>query len=320
MDSQVVNWGGIDVSKAQLDLASWPVEAHASFPNSIAGATEAVAWLRAQAVVGVAIEATGGYEHVACLAMVQGAVPYHRANPRQVRDFARAIGELAKTDPIDAAVLARYCGQLRPRTAASVPENEALQVMKQRRDQLVKMRTSERNRLAGPRTDAWLRRQIGRHLEWLERELRELESQLRAAIAADTTLGPRDRLLRSAVGVGPVLATVLLLELPELGRLRHKEICALVGLVPFNRDSGAHRGERSIWGGRASVRHALFMPTLSAIRRNPVIQALYRRLRAAGKPYKVAIVACMRKLLTILNAMLRDGREWAFPLDAEHSC
>jgi transposase len=306
-----VNWGGVDVSKAQLDLATWPHEEHASFPNTVGGTSAAVAWLRARGVVGVCIEATGGYEHVACLTMGHAALPYHRANPRQARDFARATGELAKTDPIDAGVLARYAGQLRPRMAATVPENEALEAMKQRREQLVQMLTAERNRLAGPRTNEWMRRQIQEHIDWLERELRALEDELRRAITTDTTLGPRDRLLRSAVGVGPVLATVLLVDLPELGRLGHKEISALVGVVPFNRDSGARRGERSIWGGRADVRHALFMPTLSATRHNPVIRALYHRLREAGKPHKVALVACMHKLLIILNAMLRDGRPWA---------
>jgi transposase len=309
--SAAVNWGGIDVSKRRLDVATWPDDEHASFANDDDGTPALIDWLRKRRVAGVCVEATGGYEAVACRAMVDAGVPHHRANPRHVRDFARATGELAKTDPIDAGVLARYAGQLQPRMAATAPGNEELAGLRQRREQLVQMLTAERNRLTAPRTTAEMRQRIQEHIEWLERELREIEQQLRRGIEADPILGPRDQLLQSTVGVGPVLATTLLLELPELGRLNHKEIAALVGVAPFNRDSGAHRGERSIWGGRASVRHALYMPTLSAVRKNPVIRALYRRLRDANKPHKVALVACMRKLLTILNAMIRDGRAWA---------
>jgi transposase len=305
-----VQWGGIDVSKAQLDVAVWPEAARSSFENSGLGASLAVEWLRQRGVRGVGIEATGGYELVMCEAMGRSGLPYHRANPRHVREFARATGELAKTDPIDAGILARYVGQLQPRMMAAVPEHGELESLKRRRQQVVDMLTAERNRLAGPRTTEATRQRIQQHIDWLERELRELEAELRRRIADDAVLAPRDRVLQTARGVGPTLATVLLLDLPELGRLTHKEITALVGLAPFNRDSGTWRGERSIYGGRARVRHALYMPTLSAIKYNPVIQALYRRLRAAGKPHKVAAVACMRKLLIILNAMLRDGREW----------
>jgi transposase len=308
--ARAVNWGGIDVSKARLDVAVWPRDERASFANSELEAAAAVDWLRQHGVVGVSVEATGGYELTICRAMGRAGLPYHRANPRHAREFARATGELAKTDPIDAGVLARYAGQLQPRMEAAVPGNGELESLKQRRNQLVQMLTAERNRLAGPRTTAETRERIQAHIEWLERELKEVEAALRQRIATDVVLAPRDRVLQSARGVGPVLATVLLLDLPELGRLSHKEISALVGLAPFNRDSGTRRGERSIWGGRARVRHALYMPTLAATKCNPAIQTLYRRLRAAGKPHKVALVACMRKLLITLNAMLRDGQEW----------
>jgi transposase len=311
VESGVEQWGGIDVSKARLDVATWPQGERASFANQERDAGAAIAWLRGRGVVGVCVEATGGYELTACEALAYAELPYHRANPRHAREFARAIGRLAKTDPIDAGVLARYAGQLRPRMEATSPGDRELASLRQRREQLVQMLTAERNRLVAPGTGASMRERIQQHIEWLERELAEIESQLRQAIEIDAVLGPRDRLLRSVIGVGPALATVLLIELPELGQLNRKQIAALVGLAPFNRDSGARRGERAIWGGRAPVRHALFMPALSAARRNPVIRALYRRLRDAGKPHKVALVACMRKLLTILNAMLRDDRAWA---------
>lgn len=311
MGAHAVQWGGIDVSKAQLDVAVWPEGVRSSFENSGLGAALAVEWLREHGARGASVEASGGYELVVCEAMGRCGLPYHRANPRQVREFARATGELAKTDPIDAGILARYAGQLQPRMVAAVPEHGELDSLKQRRQQVVGMLTAERNRLAGPRTTAATRERIQRHIDWLERELRELEAELRRRIADDPLLSARDRVLQSARGVGPTLATVLLLDLPELGRLTHKEIAALVGLAPFNRDSGSWRGERSIWGGRARVRHALYMPTLAAIKYNATIQALYRRLRTAGKPHKVAAVACMRKLLIILNAMLRDDREWS---------
>lgn len=311
MEARERRWGGVDVSKAQLDVAVWPTGERASFENHELGATLALDWLMRQDVQGVGVEATGGYELVACQVMGRAGLPYHRAHPRHVREFARATGALAKTDAIDAAVIARYTGQLQPRMAAAVPERGELESLKQRRQQLVGMRTAERNRLAGPRATEAMRHRIQEHIDWLERELKEIETELRRGITTDSVLGPRDRLLQTARGVGPTLATVLLLDLPELGRLTHKQIAALVGLAPFNRDSGTWRGERSIWGGRARVRHALYMPTLSATKYNPVIRALYRRLRTAGKPHKVALVACMRKLLITLNAMLRDGREWS---------
>jgi transposase len=306
-----MGWGGIDVSKARLDVALWPTGARRSFGNTEAGAALAVDWLNRQGVEGVGVEATGGYERIVCRAMGRAKLPHHRANPRQVREFARATGQVAKTDPIDAVVLARYVGQLQPRMAAAGPEREELASLQQRRQQVVDMLTAERNRLAGPRTTAAMRGRIQEHIDWLERELKAIEAELRRGIANDVVLGPRDRLLRSARGVGPALSAVLLLDLLELGGLNRKQIAALAGLAPFNRDSGTWRGERVIWGGRAGVRRALYMSTLSATRCNPVIRALYRRLRAAGKPHKVALVACMRKLLVTLNAMLRDGREWS---------
>jgi transposase len=304
-------YGGVDVSKATLDLATWPEEAHTRVTNDAEGAAAAVAWLRGRGVSAVVLEATGGYERVLCAALEQAAVRYSRVNPRQARDFARSTGQLAKTDRIDAVGLARYAAQVQPPPSTVHAErNEELEALTQRRRQLVEMLGAERNRLAAPTTSEWTRRQIEGHIGWLEEQLAELEGRLQRAVAADPVLGARDALLRSVRGVGPVLSTTLLVELPELGRLTGRQAAALAGLAPLNRDSGLRRGERSIWGGRARVRTALYMPALSAVRSNPVIGAQYRRLRAAGKPHKVAIVACMRKLLVLLNAIVRDGRPW----------
>lgn len=304
-------YGGVDVAKAVLDVATWPGRTHRRFPNDASGREAAVAWLRRHGVAAVALEATGGYERALCVALERAAVPYSRVNPRQARDFARSTGQLAKTDRIDASGLARYAAQVQPRrTEALAERDEAVEALAARRRQLVEMIAAERNRLESPGTNTWMRQAIQEHLDWLEERLAEVEARLQQSIAADPRLRTRDRMLRSVSGVGPVLSTTLLVDLPELGRLSAKEVAALVGLAPFNRDSGAHRGERSIWGGRERVRTALYMPTLSAVRCNPVIRLAYRRLRDAGKPHKVAIVACMRKLLVILNAMLRDGHTW----------
>jgi transposase len=302
---------GVDVSKAELVLATWPDGGHAAFPNDAPGARRAVAWLRSRGVAAVALEATGGYEREACRALSDAGLPFNRANPRQVRDFARSTGQLAKSDRIDAVVLARYAAQVRPRleTAWAVGD-EDLEALTQRRRQLVEMISAERNRLAAPGASAWTRRQIEQHIQWLERQLAEVERALQGRIQADPELRRRDALLRSVKGVGPVLSATLIVEFPELGGLDQKQAAALAGLAPLNRDSGQRRGARSIWGGRERVRAALYMPTLAAIRCNPAIRALYRRLREAGKPPKVALVACMRKLLVILNAILRDGRVW----------
>jgi transposase len=304
-------YGGVDVSKATLDVATWPQGEHACFDNDAAGAASAAAWFIERAVAAVVLEATGGYERVACHAFGNASLAYSRVNPRQARDFARSTGQLAKTDRIDAVGLARYAAQVQPQSTVmrtgAADERESLI---QRRRQLVGMISAEKNRLTAPRMDAWTREQIQHHLQSLEEQLAAVEARLEQAIEDDPDLQQRNVVLRSMRGVGPALATTLLVDLPELGRLNSKEAAALVGLAPLNRDSGTRRGERSIAGGRRRVRTALFMPTLSAVANNPTIGQLYRRLRQAGKPHKVAMVACMRKLLVILNAMLRDGRTW----------
>jgi len=230
-------------------------------------------------------------------------------NPRQARDFARATGRLAKTDALDAAVLAHFAEAIRP-TPRPLPDETAQQLaaLVARRRQLVEMRTAENNRLHG--TAPNLRPRINRHIAWLDQELETINQDLETMIQSSPLWRAKEELLRSVPGVGPTVARTLVAELPELGHLNRKEIAALVGVAPLNRDSGTLRGRRAIWGGRASVRLVLYMAALVASRRNPVIKAFYDRLLAAGKTPKVALVACMRKLLTILNTMLNHGTSW----------
>lgn len=231
-------------------------------------------------------------------------------NPRQARDFAKATGQLAKTDALDARALAHFAEAVRPpaRPALRV-ETQRLGALLARRRQVLGMLTAERNRLAA--AVAPVHDRVAAHIVWLVAELAAIDADLAQAIQADPAWQERDALLRSVPGVGPVLATTLLADLPELGGLSRQQVAALAGVAPLNRDSGTLRGRRTVWGGRARVRTALYMATLVATRYNPAIRSCYQRLCAAGKPKKVALVACMRKLLTILNAMLRHGTRWS---------
>ena len=233
-------------------------------------------------------------------------------NPRQAREFARATGRLAKTDRIDASILARFAEAIRP-TPKPLPDEEirALQGILARRRQLVGMLTAENNRL--PTATKPVAKRIAAHIKWLEKELSRTDGDLEEAIKSSPTLRENEALLRSVPGVGPVLARTLLAEVPELGTLTHKQVAALVGVAPLNRDSGTLRGRRAVWGGRAEVRAALYMGALVAAHRNPAIREFYERLLAAGKPKKVALVACMRKLLSILNAVLKHRTPWRSP-------
>jgi transposase len=244
--------------------------------------------------------------------LAAGGLPVVVVNPRQVRDFARATGTLAKTDRIDAAILARFAEAVRP-APKPFPDREirALQAIVSRRRQLLGMLSAENNRLSlAPKAVA---KRIKAHIRWLEKELSRTERDLEAAIESCPALSENEALLRSVPGVGPVLARTLLAGVPELGTLTHKRVAALVGVAPLNRDSGTLRGHRSVWGGRADVRAALYMGALVAARRNPVVKEFYERLLAAGKPKKVALVACMRKLLSILNAVLKHRTPWRHP-------
>jgi transposase len=301
---------GIDVSKERLDVCSLPDGGTFSVANDRAGIDELLARLlegvRPELVV---LEATGKYERPADVAVAAAGIAVAVVNPRQARDFAKAAGRLAKTDRIDAEVLARFAGAVGPRPSV-LPDEEArvLQDILLRRRQLLEMIVAEKNRLQ--MASEAVARRIAAHLRWLEKELGRVDRELDEAVRESETWRANEELLRSVPGVGPVLARTLLAELPELGTLPRRRLCALVGVAPFNRDSGTFRGKRQVWGGRAPVRAALYMGTLVATRHNPVIREFYERLLAAGKPKKVALVACMRKLLSILNAVMRDRVPW----------
>jgi transposase len=305
--------GGIDVSKAWLDLAARPDTQAERFPNTSVGQAALVAHVQglppSQRPELLVVEATGGLERGVVTALVGAQVPVAVVNPRLVRDFARCLGRLAKTDRLDAQVLARYGEQIgpepRPQPAAARQQAQGLTA---RRRQLVEMLTMEQNRLK--QAPAGTQAGIRRHLEFLQGELADVERQLAERIAADPAWqATYDRLL-TVTGIGTVTATLLVIDLPELGQLDRKQIAALVGVAPFNRDSGALRGKRSCWGGRATVRTGLFMATRSAIRFNPPIRAFYTRLIDAGKLKSVASVACIRKLLIIITTMLRTNTDW----------
>jgi transposase len=304
---------GIDIAKQHLDIAVQPGGEHWRVPHDAAGLAQLVARLDALAPALVVLEASGGYERPAMAALTAAGLPVALVNPRQTRDFAKATGKLAKTDRLDAAALARFAQAVQP-PARPTPsaETQVLAATLARRRQLLDMLTAEQNRL---RTAvATVRPQLEAHIAWLRAALEDIDRDLERQIAADPAWRERAAQLRSAPGVGRVLALTLVAEVPELGRLDRRQIAALVGVAPLNDDSGTRRGKRTTWGGRASVRSTLYMATLSAIRFNPVIAAFYQRLQAHGKPKAVALVACMRKLLTILNAMLRHGTAWAPPV------
>jgi len=300
---------GIDVSKATLDVAS-ETAAWAPVANEDAGIAALVPQLRAATPTLIVVEASGGYESAVVSACALAGLPIVVVNPRQVRDFARAIGRLAKTDAIDASTLALFGARVRPAVRA-LPDSalQDLRALVQRRRQLLEMLGAERQR----HQQATVRRvvkSLERHIAWLERQLGDVDDELRRQVEASPLWRTQDNLLQSVPGIGPITAMTLLTDLPELGRLTHRQIAALVGLAPFNRDSGQWRGRRTISGGRASMRALLYMATLSAVRHNPALRAFHRRLRAAGKPPKVALVAAMRKLLTILNAIVAHQQPW----------
>jgi transposase len=308
---------GIDVSKATLDVAGCTPEGPAaevatSVANTEAGLAELLPVLLGRAPVLVVLEATGGYERLAAATLALHGLPVVVVNPRPVREFAKAIGRWAKTDALDAALLAHFAERIRPAPRA-LPGSATgpLAELIVRRRQLVEMLTAEGNRRA--LVSASVRRRLEAHIRWLERELGQVEGELQRAVEASPVWRARDDLLQSAPGVGPRVSQSLIALLPELGTLGRQHIAALVGLAPFNDDSGGRRGVRHIQGGRAAVRTVLYMGALVGVRYNPVLKAFYQRLRAAGKPAKVALVACMRKLLTILNAMVRSDTPWQHP-------
>ncbi|TKB68477.1 MAG: IS110 family transposase [Nitrospira sp.] len=299
---------GIDVSQSQLDVAVRPGTGF-SVSNDEAGWATVVMRLQLLTLVRIVLEATGGLEVPLVGALAAARLPVIVVNPRHVRDFARATGQLAKTDALDAQILAHFAEAIRP-PFRPLPDahTQALAALAARRRHLVEMLTAEKNRLrtATPAT----RQSLRRHLVWLQRERTRLDTELAVVIHSSPVWRAADDLLRSVPGVGPVLTTTVLANLPELGTLTHKQMAALVGVAPLNRDSGTLHGKRLVWGGRAHVRAALYMAALVATRRNPVIRTFYQRLCQAGKAKKLALTACMRKLLIILNAMVKSRTPW----------
>lgn len=300
---------GIDVSKAHLDVAIRPTGQCWQVTHTEDGVHDLVLHLAGLHPSLIVLEATGGLETFLTGALAAGGLPVVAVNPRQVRDFAKATGKLAKTDAIDARILAHFADAVRP-TPRPLPDTQtqAIADLLARRRQIVGMLTAEKNRFrtASPT----VREDVLEHIAWLEKRLSKLDSDLGETLRQSPLWREKEQLLRSVPGVGPVLSLTLLAELPELGHLDRKQLAALVGVAPLNRDSGTLRGKRTVWGGRATVRSALYMGALVASRWNPVLRTFYQRLLASGKPKKVALTACMHKLLTILNAMLKHRSPW----------
>jgi transposase len=300
---------GIDVSKASLDVAVHRPATRWTVDYTEATLTPLVARLTALAPALIVLEATGGLEVPLVGAVAVAGLPVVVVNPRQVRDFAKATGRLAKTDTLDAAVLAHFAAAVQP-AVRPLPDaaTQGLAAVVTRRRQLVDMLTAERNRLSC--APVVLRKELQAHIRWLERRIAGLDTELEHAIRTSPVWRAQEDRLRSVPGIGPIVARTLLAQLPELGTLAPKPLAALVGVAPLNRDSGLFRGRRKVGGGRAAVRAVLYMGTLAAVRFNPVLRPFYQRLRAAGKLPKVALTACMHKLLTILNALLKHQRRW----------
>ncbi len=303
-------WVGIDVSKAQLEIFVSSPEQERVFGNDDRGRSQLVRELVQARPKLIVLEATGGLERALVAQLLAAGLPVTVVNPRQARAFAKATGQLAKTDRLDARALARFAAAIQP-AQRPLPDEAAQEFADRlaRRRQLVEMLAMEKNRLQQT-PNQQVRKEIRKHIEQLENHLRASEEGLRRAVEASPIWQAQRDLLSEVKGVGEITALTLIGDLPELGRLDRKRIAALVGIAPLNRDSGTLRGRRTVWGGRANVRRTLYMATLTAIRFNPTLRAFHTRLRAAGKAKKVAIVACMRKLLTILNAMVRDNAPW----------
>lgn len=301
---------GIDVSKEYCDVAVIPDGTRKRFTNDEEGQEAVAAFMLPLSPSRIVIEATGGYEMGVVRVLADNLLPVVAVNPRQVRDFAKATGRLAKTDSIDANVLAQFAGAIRPEVRPlPTKEVEMLRALVARRRQLVQMMTMEKNRLEkSPPAGS---KDIRNHIYYLAEALKKIDKDISRTIRKSPLWKEKETILTSTPGIGPVISRTLIAALPELGTLNRKEIAALVGVAPFNRDSGKYRGKRTIWGGRSHVRSVLYMGMLSAIRFNPVIRVFYKRLIDAGKVKKLAITACMRKLLTILNTMMKNKTTWA---------
>lgn len=302
---------GIDISTTTLDVAIVPEVKYWQVSNDPSGIDMLVKRLVALRPAGVVMEATGGIEMPVAIALYKADIIAALVNPRQVRDFARSLGILAKTDKLDATIIAKFAEATKPEPRP-LPDTTAqeLKALVTRRRQLMEMLTMEKNRLHAAMPQLRIRIQL--NVEWLLKQIDEVDKDISSLIQASPLWRAKDNLLQSVPGVGPVLSQTILAELPELGKVNSKQVAALVGVAPFNRDSGNLRGKRSIWGGRAHLRKIVYMGTLVATRFNPVIKPFYQRLIDTGKAKKVALVACMRKLLIILNAMVKHGTLWTY--------
>jgi len=310
MNATFETFVGVDIAKDSLDVCFLDTEKRFTMTNDQTGFRQLLRELPTVGSCLVVVEATGGYQREMVTELITAGHLVAVVNPRQVRDFARGLGILAKTDRIDAEVIARFGQQANPRLTEKMPEKQdELQQLVVRRRQLIDLRTAEKNRLPLARSKS-VTKSVCDMIEMLQKEIRQIEKEISELVESDDQLQCRATLMKSVPGVGVVTATALLAELPELGRLNRQEIAALVGLAPFNRDSGKFHGRRSIWGGRSSVRKALYMAALTAYRCNPVIQEFAQRLKAAGKPFKVVLTACMRKLLVILNTIVKNNSAW----------
>jgi transposase len=310
MDSENFTWVGIDVAKATLDLHFLPSGQKNTLTNNPAGHRQLQELLPDPAACRIVLEATGGYERQLVADLLDQG--YHVAviNPKRARDFAKALGLVAKTDRIDARVLALFAQKVQPAPAQKIPEKQAeIQQFVARRRQLIDLRTMESNRLEIIRAKG-VRKSIEAVLRLLDRQISEVEAAIEALVESDDDWRQKAQLVQSVPGLGGVTATTLVAEVPELGQLNRQQISSLIGLAPFNRDSGAHQGKRSIGGGRKSVRSVLYMAALAARRCNPVIKAFADRLAQQAKPFKVVLTACMRKLLVIVNSLLKSGQSW----------
>jgi transposase len=301
---------GIDVSKQLLEVAAHESDYQFRCANKASAFGELLAELIALQPALIVLEATGGLEIPVASSLHAAGLPVVVVNPRQVRDFAKALGQLAKTDRLDARVLAHFAAAIKPPLRPiKAKEQLELDALTGRRGQLVEILGDEKNRRASAASDT-VREQIKQHIDWLEDRIAELDKQIKALVQTSPSWQVKDQILQSVPGIGPVASFSMIADLPELGTLNRQQICKLVGVAPLNRDSGQHRGTRHIYGGRAGLRRVLYMAALTASRHNAVLKEFYQRLRANNKPFKVAITACMRKLLAIINVMIRDNTCW----------
>lgn len=301
---------GIDVSKQLLEVAVHESSYHFRCQNKVSAFANLIAELVDLRPKLIVLEATGGLEKPVANALRGVGLPVAIVNPRQVRDFAKALGQLAKTDRLDATVLAHFGAAIKPPLSPLKSQDEQeLDALRKRREQLVEMLADEKNRRASAPSAKW-RDEVEKHIDWLKDNIAELDDQLKSLLKASGEWQLKDQILQSTPGVGAVVSSALIADLPELGKLSRQEISKLVGVAPLNNDSGPKHGTRHIYGGRAPVRRLLYMAAFNAIRCNPVMKEFFARLTARQKPYKVALTACMRKLLAILNMMIRNNTKW----------